>query len=150
MGLKTPDRGSTPAAATNGQEPPRKKLKGAPDKDVDAAASETGSTATTLRKKDKTADSTPVPDLPKPRTLPCAVCDRLEPLGDQHLSCRECRLTVHRNCYGVIDNRIQGKWICDMCFNDKSPQVSIVSGFPISNAKAAVLQSADGPRLLYP
>lgn len=125
MGLKTPDRGSTPAAATNGQEPPRKKLKGAPDKDVDAAASETGSTATTLRKKDKTADSTPVPDLPKPRTLPCAVCDRLEPLGDQHLSCRECRLTVHRNCYGVIDNRIQGKWICDMCFNDKSPQVSI-------------------------
>ncbi|QPH01357.1 hypothetical protein C2857_005557 [Epichloe festucae Fl1] len=126
MGLMTPDRGSTPPAATSGQEPPRKKLKGAPpEKDTDAAASDAGSTAGMSRNKDKTADSTPVPDMPKPRTLPCAICDQMEPLGDQHLSCRECRLTVHRNCYGVVDHRTQGKWICDMCSNDKSPQVSI-------------------------
>ncbi|CRK16242.1 hypothetical protein BN1708_017470, partial [Verticillium longisporum] len=33
-------------------------------------------------------------------------------------------MTVHRNCYGVTDNRITGKWTCDMCTNDKNPQVS--------------------------
>ncbi|KAK2601721.1 putative PHD type zinc finger protein with BAH domain-containing protein [Conoideocrella luteorostrata] len=126
LGLMTPDRGSTPAATTNGQEPPRKKLKGAPEKDADAAVvSDAGSTTTIARKKDKTAESTPIPDMPKPRTLACAICDQMEPQGDQHLSCRECRLTVHRNCYGVLDSRIKGKWICDMCSNDKSPQVSI-------------------------
>ncbi|KAG5950636.1 hypothetical protein E4U53_004691 [Claviceps sorghi] len=131
MGFMTPDHGSPPAAAaaapptTNGQEPPRKKLKGAPEKDTDTTASDTGSTTASTRKKEKTADSTPAPDMPKPRTLPCAICNQMEPLGDQHLSCRECRLTVHRNCYGVIDHRMQGKWVCDMCSNDKSPQVSI-------------------------
>ncbi|KAG8419825.1 putative PHD type zinc finger protein with BAH domain-containing protein [Metarhizium acridum] len=125
MGLMSPYRSSTPAASVNGLEPPRKKLKGAPERDTDAAVSDAGSNTTVSRKKDKTAETTPVPDLPKPRTLPCAICDQMEPLGDQHLSCRECRLTVHRHCYGVMDHRIQGKWICDMCSNDKSPQVSI-------------------------
>ncbi|KID99991.1 Bromo adjacent protein, partial [Metarhizium majus ARSEF 297] len=125
MGLMSPYRSSTPAASVNGLEPPRKKLKGAPERDTDAVVSDAGSNTTVSRKKDKTAETTPVPDLPKPRTLPCAICDQMEPLGDQHLSCRECRLTVHRHCYGVMDNRIQGKWICDMCSNDKSPQVSI-------------------------
>ncbi|KAL2270128.1 hypothetical protein VTJ83DRAFT_2312 [Remersonia thermophila] len=67
----------------------------------------------------------PVPEIPKPRTLPCAICHEMEPMGDQHLSCRECRLTVHRSCYGVIDSRTQGKWTCDMCLNDKNPQLSI-------------------------
>ncbi|EXV04296.1 PHD zinc finger-containing protein [Metarhizium robertsii] len=125
MGLMSPYRSSTPAASVNGLEPPRKKLKGAPERDTDAVVSDAGSNTTISRKKDKTAETTPVPDLPKPRTLPCAICDQMEPLGDQHLSCRECRLTVHRHCYGVMDSRIQGKWICDMCSNDKSPQVSI-------------------------
>ncbi|KFG80490.1 putative PHD finger and BAH domain protein (Snt2) [Metarhizium anisopliae] len=125
MGLMSPYRSSTPAASVNGLEPPRKKLKGAPERDTDAVVSDAGSNTTVSRKKDKTAETTPVPDLPKPRTLPCAICDQMEPLGDQHLSCRECRLTVHRHCYGVMDSRIQGKWICDMCSNDKSPQVSI-------------------------
>lgn len=129
LGLLTPDRDDTPSAGTNGQEPPRKKLKGAPEKDVDLGYSDGGnaSGSTVSRKKDRTADATPIPEMPKPRTLPCAICDQMEPLGDQHVSCRECRLTVHRNCYGIMDNRIQGKWICDMCSNDKSPQVSIVS-----------------------
>ncbi|OAA43215.1 BAH-domain containing protein [Metarhizium rileyi] len=125
LGLMSPYRSSTPAAPVNGPEPPRKKLKGAPERDADAAVSDAGSNTTVSRKKDKTADTTPVPDMPKPRTLPCAICDQMEPLGDQHLSCKECRLTVHRLCYGVMDNRNQGKWICDMCANDKSPQVSI-------------------------
>jgi hypothetical protein len=50
----------------------------------------------------------------------------MEPMGDQHLSCRECRMTVHRNCYGVGEARSANKWVCDMCSNDKNPQVSTV------------------------
>lgn len=122
LGLMTPDRDATPLSSVslaNGLEPPRKKLKGALDKEVD--------TDVVTKRKDKTAESTPVPEMPKPRTLPCAICGEMEPLGDQHVSCRECRLTVHRNCYGVLDKRVQGRWMCDMCTNDKNPQVSVVS-----------------------
>ncbi|KAF9767488.1 hypothetical protein IL306_015335, partial [Fusarium sp. DS 682] len=131
MGMMTPERAPTPSAAPAAatvQEPPRKKLKGAAsDKDADNghsdAASVAGSTAS--KKKDKSAERLAAPEIPKPRVLPCAVCGQLEPQGDQHLSCRECRLTVHRNCYGIMDNRNSGKWTCDMCANDKNPQVSI-------------------------
>lgn len=133
MGMMTPDRAPTPTStpvppSTKVQEPPRKKLKSALDKDTDATQSDAGSTAGSVvsKKKDKSVDVVVVPEIPKPRMLPCAICDELEPLGDQHLSCRECRLSVHRNCYGVMDNRQAGKWVCDMCSNDKSPQVSIV------------------------
>ncbi|KAL1865788.1 hypothetical protein VTK73DRAFT_5080 [Phialemonium thermophilum] len=112
------------------QEPPRKKLKGAPEKDADQTASENGTPAAAAhtKKKEKAAEKQPPPpepEMPKPKTMPCAICLQLEPLGDQHLSCKECRMTVHRNCYGVIDNRAPGKWTCDMCLNDKNPQVSI-------------------------
>lgn len=126
LGL-TPDRDSTPLSsiiAAAGLEPPRKKLKGAFDRDLDAAVSDAGSVAGS-KKNGRTTESTPVPDMPKPRTLPCAICDQLEPLGDQHVSCRECRLTVHRTCYGVTNNRVQGRWLCDMCTNDKDPRVSV-------------------------
>lgn len=125
------------AAAAPSNEPPRKKLKGAPpERDSEPLASDSASTTAPApipphpKKKEKAAEKPappPAPEIPKPKTMPCAVCDQLEPLGDQHLSCKECRLTVHRNCYGVVDNRNPGKWTCDMCTNDKSPQVSIVS-----------------------
>ncbi|KAK1754948.1 hypothetical protein QBC47DRAFT_204962 [Echria macrotheca] len=135
--FSTPDHGvsASPAASSQlqqaGQEPPRKKLKGFVERDPDQTASESGSVsgAVASKKKERIAEKAAappaVPEIPKPRTLPCAVCYEMEPLGDQHLSCKECRLTVHRNCYGVIDNRAPGKWTCDMCLNDKSPQVSI-------------------------
>lgn len=133
LGL-TPDRDLTPLSGviSTSLEPPRKKLKGAIDKDIDAVVSDGGSVAGSIKRKDRTSESTPVPDIPKPRILPCAICDQLEPTGEQHISCRECRLTVHRTCYGVVDNRVQGKWLCDMCSNDKIPQVSIVSFFLMS------------------
>ncbi|KAK0731604.1 hypothetical protein B0H67DRAFT_80010 [Lasiosphaeris hirsuta] len=123
----------TPVLQQAGQEPPRKKFKGMPEKDPDQTASESGSVSGAShphpKKKEKVVEKPPppppVPEIPKPRTLPCAICHELEPLGDQHLSCKECRLAVHRNCYGIIDNRAPGKWTCDMCLNDKNPQVSI-------------------------
>ncbi|PSR80827.1 hypothetical protein BD289DRAFT_373470, partial [Coniella lustricola] len=66
----------------------------------------------------------PPPVVHKARIMPCDVCGQLEPLEDQHLHCKECRLAVHRNCYGVVDNRNFGKWSCDTCTNDKNPQAS--------------------------
>ncbi|KAI9885207.1 MAG: hypothetical protein M1823_003010 [Watsoniomyces obsoletus] len=67
----------------------------------------------------------PPPEPPKPKILPCAVCSLLEPIGEQHIICRECRMTVHRNCYGVLDGQwTTNNWICDMCANDKNPQVA--------------------------
>jgi hypothetical protein len=137
-----PAAAASPAASTSlstqvaSQEPPRKKLKGWADKDIEKTPSESGSVSAgpVSKKKEKVAEKQQpppppphVPEIPKPRTLPCAICREMEPLGDQHLSCRECRLTVHRNCYGVVDNRAPGKWTCDMCLNDKNPQLSIVS-----------------------
>ncbi|KAI8676924.1 hypothetical protein NCS56_00581400 [Fusarium sp. Ph1] len=130
LGMMTPERAPTPStttSTTNGQEPPRKKLKTAPsDKDADNNHSDAASVAgsTTSKKKDKSVERAAAPEMPKPRVLPCAVCGQMEPQGDQRLSCRECRLTVHRNCYGIMDNRNPEKWTCDMCANDKNPQVS--------------------------
>lgn len=136
----TPIAASNAAAATaaqsiGAQEPPRKKLKS--DRDSEPVLPEAGgvSSAVAAKKKEKEKEKEkpaekpappPPPPMPKPKTMPCSICRQLEPLGDQHLQCRECRMTVHRNCYGVIDNRQNGRWICDMCSNDKSPQISLV------------------------
>ncbi|KAJ5543537.1 hypothetical protein N7461_009540 [Penicillium sp. DV-2018c] len=74
---------------------------------------------------EKAVDTPPiVPDPPKAKTLPCAICNQVEPSGEEHLSCRDCRLTVHRSCYGVRDARAGNKWLCDMCSNDRSPSIS--------------------------
>ncbi|KAF5514537.1 E3 ubiquitin-protein ligase SNT2 [Colletotrichum fructicola] len=124
--VNTPEPPAAAVAAPS-SEPPRKKLKGAaPDRDSEPLASD--SAPSHPKKKEKAAEKPappPAPEIPKARTMPCAICNQLEPLGDQHLSCKECRLTVHRNCYGVVDNRNPGKWACDMCVNDKNPQISI-------------------------
>ncbi|KAK6587193.1 hypothetical protein PZA11_000483 [Diplocarpon coronariae] len=117
-----------PTNQPNGTEPPRKKLKGSSDRDLLDASTE----ATVIpgpKKKavpEKPVGPPPPPEPPKAKLLPCAICGQMDPLGDQHLSCKECRMTVHRNCYGVVgENRSPSKWVCDMCSNDKNPQVSI-------------------------
>ncbi|TID16526.1 hypothetical protein E6O75_ATG11644 [Venturia nashicola] len=61
----------------------------------------------------------PIPAQPKMRVLPCGVCDTIEPT-ETMLSCRDCRLAVHRNCYGVTGPRSNNKWGCDPCANDRS------------------------------
>ncbi len=128
--------GGTPMPQNSGvssiQEPSRKKAKAASEKDqLDLAGAESGVVTTGYHKKkfvEKAAGPPPVPDIPKAKILPCAICMQMEPLGDQHLSCKECRMTVHRNCYGVVgETRGSGKWVCDMCSNDRNPQVSVVS-----------------------
>ncbi|KAI1345157.1 hypothetical protein F5Y15DRAFT_410832 [Xylariaceae sp. FL0016] len=112
--------------------PPRKKLKTIADKEAEQSGSDAGGAVLQQKKKEKTVEKPvpppppPPPELPPLRTLPCAICSQMNPTGPQtHLCCKECRLTVHRACYGVVDNRHPGKWTCDMCLNDKNPQVSI-------------------------
>ncbi|KAI4203150.1 MAG: hypothetical protein LQ350_002026 [Teloschistes chrysophthalmus] len=65
-----------------------------------------------------------IPEPPVVKTLPCAVCYEMDPMGDQRLVCRHCRLTVHRSCYGIASARPMNNWSCDTCFNDTTPQVS--------------------------
>ena len=128
-GTPVPGSSSLPA----GSEPPRKKIRGAPERDANETALDSGGIMTAGQQKkkamlEKPAPPPPLPEPPKARLLPCAICAQMEPLGDQHLTCRDCRMAVHRNCYGVVgENRSSSKWVCDMCSNDKNPQVSIVS-----------------------
>ncbi|KAI9698173.1 MAG: putative PHD type zinc finger protein with BAH domain-containing protein [Candelina mexicana] len=122
----------TPATSVvpHTQEPPKKKLKMS-EKEVLPPPSTNGGlpdpTVSTAPKKkvvEKPPEPPPKPEIPKPKILPCAICNKMDPMGDQHLSCRECRMTVHRQCYGVGEARSVNKWVCDMCSNDKNPQVS--------------------------
>ena len=100
------------------------------DKESAEAAPKKKTTATTATSAPAAAAEKPppepvVPEPPRAKTLPCAVCNRVEPLDEQHhLSCRDCRLTVHRSCYGVKSSRSSSKWLCDMCSNDRNPVVS--------------------------
>ncbi|KAI9843851.1 MAG: putative PHD type zinc finger protein with BAH domain-containing protein [Thelocarpon superellum] len=116
-------------------EPPKKKLKTAIAEKETTPSVAGGPTATGLKKKaaaaaaaaaaEKVEEPPPAPEMPKPKIMPCGICERVEPMDHQHLSCRECRMTVHRDCYGVVGEvRSPSKWVCDMCSNDKNPQVS--------------------------
>ncbi|PKY04861.1 hypothetical protein P168DRAFT_289726 [Aspergillus campestris IBT 28561] len=110
------------------QQEPNKKKRSAPEKD--SAATSTATSVEPAPKKKPPPEKAPgppppiVPDPPRAKTLPCAICNQMEPLGDQHLSCRDCRLTVHRSCYGVSPERNCAKWLCDMCSNDRNPMIS--------------------------
>ncbi|KAL4925184.1 DNA-binding E3 ubiquitin-protein ligase SNT2 [Aspergillus undulatus] len=103
------------------------KKKGRNDKE-----STTTSTATSVepvaKKKaanEKPPEPAPIePEPPVAKTLPCAVCAKIEPTGDQYLSCRDCRMTVHRNCYGISPTQNTIKWLCDTCSNDRNPLIS--------------------------
>ncbi|KAI9040070.1 DNA-binding E3 ubiquitin-protein ligase SNT2 [Aspergillus affinis] len=100
-----------------------------PINDKDSGANSTATSVEPPPKKkpapEKAPDPPPIhPDPPRAKTLPCAVCNKMEPMGDQHLSCRDCRLTVHRRCYGVSPTSNCVKWLCDMCSNDRSPKLS--------------------------
>ena len=73
---------------------------------------------------EKPPEPPPVPEQPKMKVLKCMVCLQMDPQGDEHFCCRHCRLTVHRNCYGIPEGRSPSKWLCDMCLNDSTNQYS--------------------------
>lgn len=64
------------------------------------------------------------PEAPRVRVLPCAVCGLIDLPGDDYLRCQDCRLAVHKSCYGVHRDRNPKKWLCDMCSNDRNTMVS--------------------------
>jgi hypothetical protein len=67
------------------------------------------------------------PSMPKLKDWPCAICEIQDPENDQVLVCRDCRLTVHRRCYGQPELRnSSAKWSCDMCLNDRKETASVV------------------------
>lgn len=105
-----------------GQEVPKKRQK------VDAQAAQPMPNGTNVEPPKKKAVEKPleplVPEQPIIKTHPCAICYEMEPGGDQRLTCKHCRLTVHRNCYGIAEGRPINKWSCDTCSNDTAPQVS--------------------------
>lgn len=106
----------------SGQDGSRKKQKTAPE------AHTPQPTLSVEPPKKKVVEKPPepplVPEPPRLRTLPCSICYDMEPMGSQLLCCRHCRLTVHRNCYGVPEGRAETKWTCDMCANDSTNQIS--------------------------
>jgi hypothetical protein len=117
-----------------GSEPPKKKLKLSTDKDKDGLSS---SSETTIKKKPAQPASQPAPKAPTPpppiipnqpkwRDLPCAICDLNDVENDQLMTCKECKLTVHRKCFGIESRRLD-KWTCDMCKNERKESVSYVS-----------------------
>jgi hypothetical protein len=79
------------------------------------------------KEKDKGKEPPPPPpEPPKPKMVTCGVCGDEEAVGKRHATCRDCKMTVHRTCYGLGEVRAANKWVCEMCVNDKSPQVSTV------------------------
>ncbi|GAB7356723.1 hypothetical protein MBLNU459_g7426t2 [Dothideomycetes sp. NU459] len=112
----TPDSGSAAPSVEGSAEPPRKKAKTGGD-----------------GKKEKVAPPpklpTPppppiVPEAPRWRDLPCAICHVLDAAGEMPVSCARCKLTVHKRCYGLSGQAIAAKWSCDQCMNDVNPIVS--------------------------
>lgn len=102
-----------------GQEPSKKKIKVGEKDSFPPATNGALNEAPKKKVVEKVPEPPLIPEQPRPKVLPCAICLKMEPMGDQHLSCRDCRLTVHRNCYGVSEDRSASKWICDMCTNDR-------------------------------
>lgn len=107
-----------------GQEVAKKKLKSGEKDSTPAVANGAITEAPKKKSVEKVPPPPLIPEPPKPKILACAICLKMDPMGDQHLSCRDCRLTVHRNCYGVGEDRSASKWICDMCSNDRGVQIS--------------------------
>ncbi|KAG0344618.1 putative PHD type zinc finger protein with BAH domain-containing protein [Podila humilis] len=55
---------------------------------------------------------------------PCSVCNQHSAVGEQLLSCHECQLAVHRDCYGVASDVPLRHWTCDTCQNTHNPTCS--------------------------
>ncbi|KAI5309610.1 putative PHD type zinc finger protein with BAH domain-containing protein, partial [Ascosphaera atra] len=92
-------------------EPSKKKTKTEKEAGQAAGAAVDGHVTTKKQKRDKQHSVAPAPPVPEPplepeppraRTLPCAVCNKVEPRGDQYLSCKDCRMSVHKACYGQL------------------------------------------------
>ncbi|KAF9194953.1 putative PHD type zinc finger protein with BAH domain-containing protein [Haplosporangium sp. Z 11] len=75
--------------------------------------------------REPTKSPTPPPPPPPPAPkVPCAVCNGIPVQSEQLLSCHECHLTVHRDCYGILPDVPNRQWSCDTCLNNHNPTCS--------------------------
>ena len=107
------------------QEAARKKLKANNDKEL-SQQSQISTPVEPPKKKiiEKPPEPPLIPEQPRIKILPCFVCNEMEPTGEDHFTCRHCRLTAHRDCYGIPLTKSPSKWTCDMCLNDATGQLS--------------------------
>ena len=121
---KATEKDSTPATASSATPAePAPKKKPAAEKEAEPIAAEAAPKKKHAPEKPKAPEQPLVPEPPRAKTLPCAVCNRVEPYNNEHMSCRDCRLTVHRSCYGISPSHAT-KWVCDMCLNDRNMKFS--------------------------
>ncbi|KAH8700612.1 hypothetical protein BGW36DRAFT_395670 [Talaromyces proteolyticus] len=109
-------------------EPVKKKARTLAEKDS-ATTSARNSVEPLPKKKpiEKPAEPLPIiPEPPRAKVLPCAICKSMDSTSDAFVSCRDCRLTVHQRCYGVAPDIYPQKWLCDACSNDRTPLVSTI------------------------
>ncbi|GAB7364136.1 hypothetical protein MBLNU230_g4687t1 [Neophaeotheca triangularis] len=91
-----------------------------------------------------------IPNKPTWRVLPCAVC--LAP--DNTIECDHCRLTVHRNCYGLgategVKANGEVKWVCDQCQNDRNPTVSTDYKCCLCLTEETVIELVEPPKVSH-
>ncbi|KAJ3017800.1 putative PHD type zinc finger protein with BAH domain-containing protein [Thoreauomyces humboldtii] len=69
--------------------------------------------------------SSPSPEDIHPR--PCTVCsDIYEYQENKILTCKSCRLRVHRDCYGIPETCADDAFSCARCLNIASPECSLL------------------------
>jgi len=110
-------------------EPPKKKQKTTTVVNGDSGSSTPANDNNGTKKKEKEKPAPapkaptppPIPVPPRPKKLPCAVCRSTD---NSPLECAACKMTVHKACYGIEENRQASKWYCDTCKNDKKESVS--------------------------
>jgi PHD-zinc-finger like domain/PHD-finger len=89
------------------------------------------------------------PEPPRVKVLPCAVCGLIELPGDDYLCCRDCRLAVHKSCYGVHRDRNPKKWYCDMCSNDRNTMVSTTYECVLCPVKSTPHELMEPPKVSH-
>ena len=111
-----------PAAIVETQEPLKKKPK--PEKEINGVVPEIPAEKKRIV-LEKPPEPQPLkPEPPRVKVLPCFICYMVDLPGDELTVCRDCRMTVHKSCYGVSPHRNSRKWYCDTCSNDRNTQVS--------------------------
>ncbi|KAL1311622.1 hypothetical protein AAFC00_001733 [Neodothiora populina] len=139
----TPEAANVPVPSIESSaEPPKKKSK----------------TAAEDKKKEKAAPPpklpTPppppiIPDEPRWRDLPCAVCKLLDASGELPVSCGHCKMTVHKRCFGLADQVLPAKWICEQCANDRNPVVSTDYACTLCTVEETPQELLEPPRVSH-
>ena len=114
-------------AKQTAQDQPKKRIKTTTVEVTPPNGSQTDGTDENLRKKviEKPPEPPLIPDTPQLRLYPCAVCNIGAKDDSTLVVCRYCRLTVHPNCYGITEDRLD-KFLCDTCENDVRPEFSTI------------------------